>query len=265
VTIAFHLPGGSPVYLFTLLIGGAASLGLGLTLTRTAPAHAARAFLAGLAALLGALLGGRAAYLGVNWAYYRAHTAEILQFPLGGLAWGGALAGGALVVWLAARLLAIPLKELAAALFPLLPLLALAAWLGCWLDGCAYGAVSPAWYAMPARDEWGNVDQRVPIQLIGAVWSLLTLAGFNWVQRAVQTPELAAALGAPVPPALPVALGLADLALQLWALTSFRVDPAPQWLGYRLDLWAAWAFAALAALTLVLAFRDKVGNTPASP
>ncbi len=242
VAVAFYLPGQIPVYAFSLLLGVGAALGLGWMITRSPDSSP----LIGVAALIASVIGGRAAYLLTNWAYYRTSPAEIIQLPLGGLAWGGALTGGLLAWLVAAWIMRLPPGALADALFPLIPLIALAAWLGCWLDGCGYGALTSQWVAIPARDEWGNVAGRVPVQRIGALLALLTLIGFDLVHGAAKIPGRAASLG------------LVAVALQLWWLTTLRADPAPLWRGYRLDLWAAWGFAAVAVLMLGLSLRNKV-------
>jgi prolipoprotein diacylglyceryltransferase len=226
-----------PVYAFSLLLGTGAALGLGW-LVANMPARSLPAVAAGLFALFGALLGARMGYLTVNWAYFRTHAAEILQLPWGGLSWGGALAGGALALAVALLILRLSPFHILDSLFPLVALLSVATWLGCWLDGCAYGPVSSRWDMLLARDEWGNLSGRIPVQLFGVTAGLLTLLLFDLARRWLRVPGLAGILA------------LAALAMQTLWLSGLRVDPAPHWLGARLDLWAARAFTVSSILFL---------------
>ncbi len=241
-----------PVYAFSLLLGAGAALGLGW-LAVNSTESAVPALAAGLITLAGGLVGARTGYLAVNWGYYRTQTGEIFELPWGGLSWGGALAGAILALALAVPLLRLSPARLPDQLFPLVALLAIGAWLGCWLDGCAYGPTYEAWFALPGRDEWGNISGRLPIQLLGVLGSLAALLAFDFGRRTVQPPGLAGVLA------------LAALAVLTWWLSGLRVDPAPQWLGTRLDLWAARAFVLLSALALLtrLSPRRRPEKQPA--
>ena len=53
--------------------------------------HPARALDGALAAALGGLTGGRAAYVAANWSYFQTHVRRALRPRDGGLAWHGAL------------------------------------------------------------------------------------------------------------------------------------------------------------------------------
>jgi phosphatidylglycerol:prolipoprotein diacylglycerol transferase len=209
---------------------------------------------AGLVALIGALVGGRAAYVIVNWGYYGSHPLEALYIQSGGLAWAGALAGAVLALVLFASLnRRVFFWKAADALTPLLGLLAISAWLGCWFVGSAYGSAASGWWGIPARDEWGLVSKRFPLQLLAAAlaallfWSLERFAG-----RRKPRPGTIA--------------GLAWLGLSLLLLivSLLRADPAPPWAGLRLETWGAILFTVLALGTLVglnlAAIRDKLSS-----
>ncbi len=239
MTIAFYLPGNIPIYAFSLMLGAGASLGLLWSIRQAQPENVYPVANAGAGVIFGSLLGARLAYLAVNWPYYQHHLDEIIQFPLGGLAWPGAVAGGVLMLLLAAALIRQPFAELADALYPLATVLVIFTWLACWLDGCAYGSAADAWWAVPARDEWGNLDNRVPVQLLGALltlaqaWALDTAnAKWAWLRSPGRT----------------ASFGMLGLSLQWWWLTGLRADSAPLWRGLHPGIWAAITFAGLSAL-----------------
>lgn len=244
MSIAFHLPGNIPVYTFSLLLGLAATVGLGWVVVRSEADRVSVHVSACLWSLLGALLGSRAGYLAVNWGYYQDHTNEILQVPLGGLAWPGAVAGGLVGLIFAAALARRSLLKLADILFPMVGVLVIATWLGCWMDGCAYGQLSDAWYRLPSKDEWGRLQDRVPLQFIGAVLSLATLWSLDMFR----------ARGRLVRPGQEASLGWFALGLQGILLIPLRADPAPLWSGYRLDFWVAAALAGIAFLAFLTSF-----------
>lgn len=244
--VAFYLPGGLAVYTFSLLLGFGAAAGLAWVAWqgafRSDQERPVRPLEGGLLACAGALIGGRIAYVAANGSYFQANPTEALQVHLGGMAWPGALAGGLLALGLYAWLARQPLGALADALLPLLATVVISAWLGCWLDGCAYGTETGAWWGLPARDEWGVIARRVPTQLLGA---LMTLELFWILDRRWK--------GAYRPGMLAL-MGLFGLSFELWLISFLRADPAPTWQGQRLDSWAALVFMALTGVPLLIYF-----------
>lgn len=238
--IAFYLPGNLPVYAYSLLLGLGASAGLAWAIWRQNERRATRLIAASLTSLAGALLVGRAAYVLLRWPYYRAHPAESFQLPLGGLEWYGALAGALIFLALYAGLNRQSFATLADDLVPQLMLLSLAAWIGCWLDGCAYGAESFAWWSLPARDEWGILGWRFPTQLLAAILTLALLWLADWLRPHLHTPGLVS--GAAV---------LGQMAI-IFASSFLRADPGLYWNELRFDAWAALGFGLLAGLMLSL-------------
>lgn len=130
-----------------------------------------------LAGLIAGILGGRAAYVGLNWAYFQSEPAEIWQIWRGGLTYHGALLAGLLAVWqcqargeprtwhclVGANTLAL-----------LLPLLHATGWAACFLHGCGYGRpAAPGGLAVSLPDSFGVVDLRYPTQLLGMGFSFL--------------------------------------------------------------------------------------------
>jgi phosphatidylglycerol:prolipoprotein diacylglycerol transferase len=242
--VLFSLPGGIPVYAFSLLVGLGACAGLAWIAWRAPKKEALQRVDAGLWVLFGGLCGGRIVYCAIHWPYYQSQPWEILQVHLGGLSWPGALLGGFVALVLYARLAHVQLGVLADALLPMLVPLAVGAWLGCWLDGCAYGPLTPAGWGIPARDEWGVVEYRLPVQLLGALFIIgcfLLLENFTKNSR----------------PGLYASLGFLGLSLILFGLSFLRADPAPLWRGLRLEAWAALALAGLALLALLTVYINN--------
>jgi phosphatidylglycerol:prolipoprotein diacylglycerol transferase len=245
--VALTLPGNIPIFTFTLVLGFGATLGLAGIAWGSPAREIVRRLDAGLCAMTGALIGGRMVFVLVNWAYFRSHLGEILAFRLGGLSWAGALAGGMLALAGFALVYRIPLGVYADALLPLLASLAVFAWLGCWLDGCAYGEPLSAWWGLLARDEWGELAARWPVQLLGAALA----AGLAALIERLR-PRLGAGQAA--------AYSLLGFSLEMLALSFLRADPAQWWSGLRLDSWAAMVFSGFAlTVSILLSFKNTAG------
>jgi phosphatidylglycerol:prolipoprotein diacylglycerol transferase len=209
----------------------------------------------GLVALLGALIGGRAAFVFLNWPYFQYHPIDILRFGLGGFGWAGALAGGLVALALYASMAHISLGALADGLLPLVLCLVVSTWLACWQAGCAYGPeTEKTWWSIPARDEWGQFGYRLPVQPGGAA---ITVLGF-WILEGVRS-KLER-------PGQLASLGLLFLSVEMAGLSFLRADPTIIWRDQRLDSWAALAFIILSLLVNLVAFVPmRQIQQPASP
>lgn len=222
----------------SLLIGLGVTVGLIWVAHRSPEKKAMRYVDAGIAALFGALIGGRAVYVAVNWGYYLDHLVEIPEVWLGGISGLGALAGSILALSFLSAFVNQSVGALGDMLLPLAATTTVASWMGCWLDGCAYGSLSEGWWGIRARDEWGLMLPRVPVQVMGA---LLTVALFWAIERISDR--------LPVP-GQAAGLALLGIALELFGLSFLRADPIPYWRGMRLDAWGALVLAGAAALYL---------------
>jgi phosphatidylglycerol:prolipoprotein diacylglycerol transferase len=224
--------------MFSLIFGIGATAGLALTTWQSPPEARHRIADVGLLVILGGLVGSRLMFTILNWSYYQNHLEEILLIYLGGLAWPGFLLGGFLVLAGYVAWNSESLRVYADNMFPLVVSLVVAAWMACWLDGCAYGHTSTTWWAVPTRDEGGLLTLRFPLQLLGALLALCTL----WILDANRERF--------VLPGMLAASGGFFLTLEYLTLSFWRVDPTPIWLGLRLDTWTAFILLAVIGLPL---------------
>jgi phosphatidylglycerol---prolipoprotein diacylglyceryl transferase len=214
------------VEIFPILIGAGAVLGL-VQVARHSPREGVLAWLdAGLLTLLGALVGARLYFVFMHLGYYRSQLLEIPQIWLGGLDWPGAIAGGLLAVVGISVARNLLLGQAADRLANLAPPLAIAAWLGCWMAGCAYGFETTA-FGLRTLIEDGSFSVRFPVQILAA---LSLLCYYAWLEIGVSY-SLPAGRRAGL-----IGLGLA---INLLAFSFLRADPAPLWYGLRPDSWAA--------------------------
>ncbi|OGO64166.1 MAG: hypothetical protein A2Z45_08030 [Chloroflexi bacterium RBG_19FT_COMBO_55_16] len=248
MAIAFYLPGNLPVYVSSMLLGLGTTLGLSWVAWQALPERRLREVDAGLLALLGGLIGGRMAFVAADWAYFQSNRGEIPLIHLGGTSWAGALVGGlvalALLTWLTHQ----PLGTIIVALWPLWTSVIVSAWLGCWLDGCAYGPPATGWWGIPARDEWGKIALRWPTQLLGALLALVLFSFLNWGhQRGL-------------PPRFIAGLGMLGLSLEMLALSFLRADPSLQWRNLRLETWAGLALTTGSFLAFLASYLYRIRN-----
>lgn len=246
--IAFYLPGQIPVYVSSLMIGLGGSLGLLWMIWGVDSKQRAGRLDLGLGVLAGALIGARAGFVATSWPYFQSHKFEIPQVFLGGLSWAGAVGGGLLALIVIAGLTRQSLGETGDAVLPLLTTLSVCAWLGCWLDGCAYGKPVEAWWGLPARDEWGKVALRWPLQLAGALFSM---GWFGTLSRFIGR----------IRPGLAFWTGVAGFSGGMLLFTFLRADASLMWRGLRVESWAALVFIAFSALGFLVTFLRGAEQT----
>ena len=132
------------------------------------------------AALLGAsggLLGARATYVIVNWAFYRDHLAEALRLSAGGLAWQGGLLFGLLLITLYGLRFRLSLGVLLDTVALGLAWFTLCLWLGSGAANDVYGRETfPSddvlWrLSADLPDVYGLRAPRINVPLLGMVWS----------------------------------------------------------------------------------------------
>jgi phosphatidylglycerol:prolipoprotein diacylglycerol transferase len=231
---------------FSILLALGVLAGLVMIALRAPEKERLRYVDGGILTLIGALIGSRVVAVVVNWAYYVNHPGEIFQVWMGGLSGIGALIGGIIAVFILAILWRIPIGVLADAMLPLAGTVTIAAWLGCWVGSCSYGLPSTAWWAMPATDEWGIRNDRIPVQILGALLTLIVV----WVIDRSISHYTTNGVGA--------AMGLLGISAVIFGLSYVRADPIQVWNGLRLDAWGALGlmiFSSMAVVVLLLRWK----------
>jgi phosphatidylglycerol:prolipoprotein diacylglycerol transferase len=242
------------LYSYTALLAAGVAGGVALTvwLGRERPLLPRFVWIDGaLAALVGALLGGRLAFVVARWDYFATRLALGVRLWNGGFAYAGAVLGGglALALWALARRR--PVLPLLAQLSPGVAVVYLAGWIGCWLEGCAYGRETAVhgdwrdWLAADLPDHLGVYAWRYQSQLLAALLALLLLALVIVVYRRRGGPGFLAGL---------TLLGVSLIRL---AILPLRGDPAPLLAGLRGDAWIDGALALLAVIFLLQYWRSR--------
>lgn len=174
---------------YTVLLDAAILVGLALLAWHGRRVARPLAWLdAGLAALVGGVVAARLVHAGIHWAYFSEHPAEIVEVWRGGLSWHGAVVGGLLALFAAARISRLDWRGLTDALALVLPLGAALAYAGCLPAGCGAGrevatlADYPPLVAAELPDIYGLVAPRLASQVYGLALSL-ALLGLAWALR----------------------------------------------------------------------------------
>jgi phosphatidylglycerol:prolipoprotein diacylglycerol transferase len=201
-------------------------------------------FDAGLAALAGGLIGARLAYVAAHASYFTAHPDQALRFSSGGLSWVGGALGALVGLWAAAALRRRSPWPLADALAIPVALLAMAAWCGCLLDGCAFGRpLASSALAALGSDFFASRIPRWPTQIVG----LLAAAGLALGLLMLEGKDL--------PVGWTASAALLGLGASALALSFARGDPVPLLAGIRADALGAGLITALGVSLGVLSSR----------
>lgn len=113
-------------------------------------------------AMLGGVLGGRLFFVLQYWDVFVREPLEIPAIWHGGLVWYGGFLGGLVSVVAYLRFHAIPVLRGIDQFIPFVALGHGIGRIGCFLNGCCYGEVSSAWWALPSADG----QPRIPTQLL---------------------------------------------------------------------------------------------------
>lgn len=240
---------------YALIVSTAAVLGLGLSARLF---RGNRVFLVdvGGGVLLGALIGARLDHVLLHWAYFQARPAEIIELWQGGLGWAGAVLGGTLVLIGLSLFSGRLLGTLLDAYLPLIGITAAGIWLASWFTGSGYGALTEAWWGLPAPDAFGLVDQRVPLPVLGAG---VTLIGAGLLRRA----RIRTWLDRPGQRFL---LLLTLITASAAGLSLLRVDPGPELWGIRRSVWSGGALAVIFLTAyLMLTRKSKMEKLKIDP
>ncbi|MGC9347524.1 MAG: prolipoprotein diacylglyceryl transferase family protein [Anaerolineae bacterium] len=139
-----------------------------------------------LAIAIGALLLGRAGYVGIHADYFWQNPQDVLDVrEIGGINGTSALLGGLIVVTVWASIGQRRFWSLLSLLAPAALWIGAGAWWACQKTGCAWGKTvsavgnHPTWFAVEAPDLYQMVEPRYPVRIVGIGWAA-TMAGLAW-------------------------------------------------------------------------------------
>jgi phosphatidylglycerol:prolipoprotein diacylglycerol transferase len=160
---------------YAALVGLGVILALAITYleARWRGSHVVRSMDAALWALVAGIIGGRAVYVAIYWAYFSSHTREIFSFSQGGLAFQGAFVAGVVGLLIYSLWTGTSFWGLADTVAPGLALGQAVGWIGCLCTGCGYGLVTRGALAYDLRDIYGIMAFRYPTQILISVLNLI--------------------------------------------------------------------------------------------
>jgi phosphatidylglycerol:prolipoprotein diacylglycerol transferase len=209
----------------------------------------AAAFPVALGALAMGLVGARIGFAVVHGAYFLENPIEAAWVWQGGLSWVGAALGAIVAVALFAAVRRLRLAATADDIVIPALLVALAAWIGCYLDGCVIGLRVPAGPLAPlSPDLFGVVAPRWPTAAAGMIATGALLCGFLLLD------------GVQIGPGRRAVSALAGVAAIGLGLSFTRADPMLRIGALRLDSLGAVLLLVL-ALGLALFVRRESRGT----
>ena len=233
------------MYLYSFIVGMGATVGLAWSVLRASAEDSILIANSGLAAILGAVAGGRILYVLNDWSHYEGQVLETFQIYLGGFSWIGALLGAILFIVGYASIKHVSPLPLLDSLVPFAGAVVMSIWLASWLDGYAYGRAADWWWAFPARDGWGRLAPRFPAQVVGALTALATIWAADFLAKYLNVPGQIAAAAAFL------------LSLVYFLLAFTRADYVATFLGFRIDALVALAIAVISGSYLLTSWRQR--------
>lgn len=174
--ICFHI-GQRPIYWYGVMVAVAFLACLAHLNLAAKKERRPAAFVSDLVfwIMIGAILGARLAYVAANWSEFAAAPGHIFRVDQGGLIYYGGLVGAALATVVFARVKREPLLALWDFIATALPLGHAIGRIGCFLNGCCYGALA-CWLPWSVNTQDGP---RHPVQLYEAAFNLALFAFVN--------------------------------------------------------------------------------------
>ncbi len=224
---------------------------LWLIAVETEPAHSPRQRLAndpviaGVVMLATGLFTARLTFILLHSSYYFARPLEILYLWQGGLSGIGGFTGALLGLGIFARVKGESFAAYADALAIPGAIIASSCWLGCWLEGCAYGI--PLVSQFPLLTGIDMLDSEIlrwPTQAAGAIFSLLSVGALITLKDRLPLGILGM-------------VSLSLIATGVFVVSFFRSDPSLLIAGFRLDTLAALGLALLGIGGILIVTRKK--------
>ena len=201
--------------------------------------------IAGVVMLATGLFMARLTFILLHNSYYFSRPHEILYLWQGGLSEIGGFAGALVGLSIYARVTGESLAAHADALAIPGAIIASSCWLGCWLDGCAYGIPLESQFSLlTGIDMFNSETLRWPTQAAGAIFSLLSVGVLITIKHRL-------------PQGLLGMVSLTSIALGVFVISIFRSDPSLLIAGFRLDTLAALGLALLGIGGILIVIRKK--------
>ena len=193
-------------------------------------------------------IGARVYHVALNWEYYSTRSDELWNWQAGGLGMRGALVAGFIALAIFARGRRISFWRLADATGLGLAIGQAVGWVGAFVEGANYGAVSDSVIAMELPNLYGIVEPRVPLQFAEIALFALLFAGL-WF-GSFRRPRVGVLF----------VVYLVIASLGNFALAFFRGDESIFVGALRVDQVFDAAFAASALIAWMILPRTNVGN-----
>jgi phosphatidylglycerol:prolipoprotein diacylglycerol transferase len=177
-------------------------------------------------------------------SYYFTSPLEILYLWQGGLSGIGGFAGALLGLCIYSRVKGESFAAYADALAIPGAIIASSCWLGCWMDGCAYGIPFESQFPLTGIDMFDSEILRWPTQAFGAIFSLLSIGALLTLKDRFSQGILGM-------------LSFTSIALGVFVVSFFRSDPSLLITGFRLDTLAALGLALLGIGGILIVAREK--------
>lgn len=126
-------------------------------------------------------IGARVYHVALNWEYYSTRSDQILNWEVGGLGMRGAFIAGFITLAIFSRWRGVSFRRLADAAGLGLALGQAIGWVGAYVEGANYGAVSDSAIALELPNSYGIVEPRVPLQLAEMGMFVLLFLGLLWL------------------------------------------------------------------------------------
>ncbi len=179
------------------------------------------------------LFTARMTFILLHSNYYFSHPFEILYLWQGGLSGIGGFAGALFGLGIYAKVRGESFAAHADALAIPSTIIAASCWLGCWLDGCAYGIpLERQFPLLTGNDMFDSELLRWPTQASGAIFSLLSVGALVVLRDRLPRGMLGM-------------ISLSSIALGIFGVSFFRSDPSLLVAGFRLETLAALGLALL--------------------
>ncbi len=189
--------------------------------------------IAGVVMLAAGLFISRLTFVLLHSSYYFTRPLEILTLWQGGLSGIGGFAGALIGLGIYARVTGESFTAHADALAIPGAIIASSCWLGCWMDGCAYGIpIENQFPLLTGIDMFNSETPRWPTQAAGAIFSLLSIGVLILLKDRLPQGKLGM-------------LSLSLIATGAFVVSFYRSDPSLLIAGFRIDTLAALGFALL--------------------